>query len=324
MYTCSVLFHTPRSAVLELHGAGAFETASPYTVLLNGLPLLTSTRVVQPLYGLTPDTDYTVRLRDDAGNETDTVSFHTEKEFVTLDVRRFGARGDGVHDDTAAMQAAIMACPPDSRVLVPAGQYRVTSLFLKSSLTLTIDAGATLLGTLDREKIPVLPGITQAQDEVGEYNLGSWEGNPLDCFAAMITGLHVENVVINGAGTLDGCASDDDWWADDRAKIIAFRPRMLFLNGCKNITMQGLTVQNSPSWTLHPYFSQNIRFLDLTLRNPWDSPNTDGIDPESVSGLEIVGVHFSLGDDCIAIKSASITWATSTRRPRAISRCVIA
>ena len=69
------------------------------------------------------------------------------------------------------------------------------------------------------------------------------------------------------------------------------------------MVLHGVTIQNSPAWNLHPYFSDNLRFLELTILNPWDSPNTDGIDPESVDGLEVAGVYFSLGDDCIAIKS---------------------
>ena len=47
----------------------------------------------------------------------------TDYEFVTLDVKRFQAVGDGVHDDTAAIQAAIMACPAQSRVWIPKGHY---------------------------------------------------------------------------------------------------------------------------------------------------------------------------------------------------------
>jgi polygalacturonase len=44
-----------------------------------------------------------------------------------------------------------------------------------------------------------------------------------------------------------------------------------------------------------PVFFRNIRILGVNLFNPWDSPNTDGIDPESVNGLEIAGVSFSWG-----------------------------
>ena len=41
----------------------------------------------------------------------------------------------------------------------------------------------------------------------------------------------------------------------------------------------------------------------MKVINPKLSPNTDGMDPESVDGLEVVGMMFSLGDDCIAMKS---------------------
>ena len=71
--------------------------------------------------------------------------------------------------------------------------------------------------------IPVLPGMIQSYDEEKEYNLGSWEGNPLDCFASMITGIGVSNVVITGGGVLDGNAANDNWWEDDRAQIKAMK-----------------------------------------------------------------------------------------------------
>ena len=72
-------------------------------------------------------------------------------------------------------------------------------------------------------------------DEKDEYNLGSWEGNPLDCFASIITGVNVENVKIIGQGVIDGNANNGDWWVDVRTKRIAWRPRGLFLNHCKNV-----------------------------------------------------------------------------------------
>ena len=94
-----------------------------------------------------------------------------------------------------------------------------------------------------------------------------------------------------------------------------FRPRLFFINHCRNVTLQGVTCCNSPSWTLHPYFSDELRFLDLTVKNPSDSPNTDGLDPESCKNVEILGVRFSLGDDCIAVKSGKIYMGKKYRTP---------
>lgn len=301
MIEFKLIFKTSRKAVIELSGQGAYYT-KPYDILLDGVKAAVSEKTVETLTGLKPDTDYRLKLVRGEETSEETV-FRTDYEYVTLDVKRFHAFGDGRHDDTAAIQAAIMACPQHGRVYLPKGVYAVTSLFLKSDLTIDIGKDAVLLGTKDRSSLPILPGMTQSYDEKEDYNLGSWEGNPLNSFASMITGIHVSNVVITGEGVLEGNSAVEDWWREDRSEFEAYRPRMIFLNGCKNVTVQGLTVQNSPAWNLHPYFSEDIRFIGLTLLNPWDSPNTDGMDPESVNGLEVVGVRFSLGDDCIALKS---------------------
>ena len=155
----------------------------------------------------------------------------------------------------------------------------------------------------DRSRFPVFEGMVQSYDEKGEYNLGTWEGNPLRMFTAIITGVNVKNVTIYGQGTIEGNANKENWWKDPKLMNGAFRPRMVFLERCENVVLQGITVQNSPSWNLHPYFSDNLRFLDMKVLNPKDSPNTDGLDPESCKNVEITGVYFSLGDDLIDINS---------------------
>ena len=206
--TGKIIFITSRNATLELENYGKYHAKGPYEIYLNGKSWGTSEKVVQGLYGLTPDTEY--RLELVCGGETsEAILFRTDYEFVTLNVRRFNAVGDGIHDDTAAIQAAVMACPPKGRVYLPKGTYRVTSIFLKSNIVIDIDREATVIGTLERADIAVLPGMTQSYDEQSDYNLGSWEGNPLDIFASMFTGIGAENVVITGGGTLDGRADFD-------------------------------------------------------------------------------------------------------------------
>lgn len=123
----------------------------------------------------------------------------------------------------------------------------------------------------------------------------------------------VEDVVIYGEGTINGNASKADWWGRKYKEV--FRPRLFFVNNCKNVTLTGVKVCNSPSWTLHPYFSENVRFIDLFVENPADSPNTDGCDPESCKNVDILGVHFSVGDDCIAVKSGKIYMGKTYKTP---------
>ena len=319
------LFVSSRSVTLEVPDGGLYHTRKAYRVLVNGAAYGTADTVVHSIYGLWPDTEYEVQFLD-ADEVVGAITFRTEKESYTLDVRRFGAVGDGMHDDTAAIQAAINCCPEKGRVLIPAGSYAVLPIFLKSHITVEIQKGATLLLDTDRAKFPILPGMTLSTDEIDDYNLGSWEGNPLDTFASFITGVNVTDVALIGEGVLDGQADKADWWFHHRVKRGAWRPRMLFLNHCQGVTVQGLTFRNSPCWNLHPYFSQDLKFLNISVTAPADSPNTDGFDPESCEHILLAGAHFSLGDDCIAIKSGKLYMGQRYKTPCSdleISHCLM-
>ena len=296
---------TGRSIVVELTESGKFYAQKQYEIYVNDAKFMDSDKVITSLYNLKPDTEYVIKAVYE-GKEIDAITVRTDREFITLNVKDFGAYGDGVHDDTNAIQCAIMSSPKDSRILVPAGIFKISSIFLKSDITIELAKDAVLSAFTQRDKFPILPGVIESYDEKDEYNLGTWEGNPLDMFSAIITGINVENVVITGEGIIDGCTSFENWWKDPKIRNIAWRPRLFFINHCKNITLHGITVQNSPSWTLHPYFSQDLKFIDIKILNPANSHNTDGLDPESCTNVLVLGVYISVGDDCIAIKSGKI------------------
>ncbi|MCL1990834.1 MAG: glycoside hydrolase family 28 protein [Defluviitaleaceae bacterium] len=301
--TCKSLLITSTSVTFELVNQAVYEVADPYDVWLNHqLVFKGISKNVCSLYGLQPDTTYEMNLVDSTGKRS-SVNFQTATETICLPVRRFGAKGDGMTDDTLAIQAAIMACPKGGRVLISAGTYSVKTLFLKSHMTLEIAKGATLSYCMTAYEGAILPGyLSDSQND--DYYLGSWEGNPLDTYTALIQGIHVEQVNLIGEGLLEG--NGVNWWEFPKVKRGAWRPRLLQLIHAKDVNVQGLTFQNSPSWTLHPLFSNHLNFLDLTIINPKDSPNTDGLNPESCRDVLIVGVYFSVGDDCIAIKSGKI------------------
>jgi len=305
---------TSRSAVIELTDSGKYYTEKNYDIYVNGKKYMESNKVITSIYDLSPDTNYEIMVKYD-NRALPVIHVHTDYEYVTLNVREFGAYGDGVHDDTNAIQCAIMSCPLNSRVFVPAGEYKVSSIFLKSNLTLELAEGAVLSAYVEREKFPILPGVIESYDEKEEYNLGSWEGNPLDTFSAIVCGIHVENVVITGRGTIEGNTNFENWWKNCKVRNIAWRPRLFFINHCSNVTMHGITVQNSPSWTIHPYFSEHLKFIDVKIKNPANSHNTDGLDPESCTDVLVLGTYISVGDDCIAIKSGKIYMAQKYQVP---------
>ena len=310
-----LVMSTARSAVIEIADGGTYYTKEKYQILVNGEAVKCAETVITSLYDLKPETKYEVTVLKEDGSEFGSLHFNTEYEFVTLNVKDFGAKGDGIQDDTKFIQAAILSCPQKSRVLVPKGTYRITSLFLKSNINLVIAKGAELKADTERFAYPKFPGLIESYDEKDEYNLGSWEGNPLPMFAGIITGIEVENVVIYGEGTINGNASKENWWNNPKVMVGAFRPRMFFINHCNKITLQGVKFCNSPSWTLHPYFSNDLKFYNVIVENPSDSPNTDGLDPESCKDVEIAGVRFSLGDDCIAVKSGKIYMGKKHKLP---------
>lgn len=310
-----LIMKSARSAVLEFSDGGIYYTKEPYRILVNGALVRETDTVIESLYDLKPQTEYCVTAENREGAVLGELRFTTDYEFVTLNVREFGAKGDGVSDDTKFIQAAILSCPADSRVLIPKGVYRITSLFLKSNLRLELAEGAELLAYTEREAYPKFPALIESYDETDEYNLGTWEGNPLPMFAGIITGISVENVLIYGKGVINGNASRENWWNNPKVMVGAFRPRLFFISHCRGITLQGVKFCNSPSWTLHPYFSDELKFYNLVIENPSDSPNTDGLDPESCKDVEIAGIRFSLGDDCIAVKSGKIYMGRKHKTP---------
>ena len=315
-----------RFAVIAMRDAGIWRTANRWRVLVDGKPALETDRVVTYVDGLEPDREHAIRyepINDDSADpsESQEIAVRTVHESFTLNVRDFGAIGDGIHDDTQSIMAAIMAAPQAARVLVPAGDWLVKNLFLKSDITLEIAEGATIRARHDRESLAYLPVTQQGApgdgyDGTGSLPLGTWEGESvIPMFCGVITGIGIENVTVCGRGTIDGCASwdEDNWWPNHHDIRIAARPHMVFMSDCDHATFVGITVRNSPSWNFHPTLCRDFTLACVTIESPKISPNTDGFDPESCDGVHVIGTHFSVGDDCIAVKSGKISMPRALR-----------
>ncbi|HWQ58370.1 MAG TPA: glycoside hydrolase family 28 protein [Clostridia bacterium] len=287
------------SACFELDNDAPYYAPRPYRVFIDGNAAGEErAENVFSLFGLAPDTEYAVCVQP--GGET--LTFRTGKESARLFVRAFGAVGDGIADDTRAVQSAIDACPPGGRVTVGPGVYRVAPLALKSCLTLELMKNAVLLGSANEGDYPVLPALAGEDQDGNPLVMSAWEGRPHASHQSLLGAFHARDMFIVGEGALDGNARDAGWWVEPK-KRKAGRPRMLFLNGCENVAVHGVHVTNAPAWNLHPFRSRGIGFYDIDVTAPKDSPNTDGCDPESCEDVTILGARFSVGDDAIAIKS---------------------
>lgn len=305
------VFISASSACFELENELVYYAKKEYTVFVNGVAHeeVFSTNVFS-LFGLTPDAEYSVTTSIDDF----CLKFKTESETVCLSVTDFGAKGDGVSDDTAAIQTAINAVAEGGRVYVPKGIYYIRPIILKSNMTLELEKDAVLLGSVKEADYPVWPGELSDMVTGEKYQCATWEGCPASCHQPFISAHRAKNVSIIGRGEIDGNAQNSGWWINPKERKIG-RPRLFFINDCDNVTLHGITVRNSPSWTIHPFFSRDFSLLDARVNAPKDSPNTDGCDPESCDGVKIIGTVFSVGDDCIAIKSGKIYMGAKYRRP---------
>lgn len=309
-----ILYCGSSSACFELEGDAPYYAKSGYTVLVDGEERLHGDTNVFSLFGLKPGARYAVAVRFDGGESGGAVNFETAEEFCCVNVRDFGAVGDGVREDTAAIQAAISFLPEGGRLWFPAGTYLTLPLCLKSRITLDLDEGAVLLGSTGRERYPVIPSVT-TDPATGEETLqAGFEGQELSCYQSLIHASYAQDIAIVGRGAIDGNGQNGDWWGDFDS-FPAKRPRVIFLNHTDGVTLHGITVKNGPSWHVHPFYSQDFMMLDCLVTAPKDSPNTDGIDPESCDGVDIIGCRFSVGDDCVAVKSGKIDMARKYKTP---------
>lgn len=314
------LYVSSSTACFEWKNELPYYAEQEYTIYLDGKEVLTSNTNVFSLFSLKPNTTYKLTSSTGIG----TITFTTAKDTRTVNVKDFGARGDGKTLDTLAIQTAINCLPKGAKLHFPAGDYLTAPICLKSHMTLELTQGARILGATDTALYPVIPAHTVDMDSSEEIEFGTWEGNSVPMHQALIFAEYAEDITILGPGTVDGNAQNSTWWQNPKAEI--GRPRLIFFNRCSEIRIHGITAQNSASWQFHPYYSANIDLLDISIFAPKDSPNTDAIDPEACDMVNIIGCKFSVGDDCIAIKSSKIDLARKYKTPanrHTIRNCIM-
>lgn len=89
-----VALKTARSVTIETITEQIYEFDTPGTIFVNGESHGETKKTVFTLFDLKPDMDYNICLERD-GKKAE-VFFRTDYEFVTLDVREIGAKGDGI------------------------------------------------------------------------------------------------------------------------------------------------------------------------------------------------------------------------------------
>lgn len=291
----------PISAVTENSVLVIFEYIknAVYDVYVDGKMYIETELSHCTIEGLQPDTVYIVSVTEKSTGNTADVKVKTAVAGESMDVRDFGAVGDGKTNDTLAIQAAIDNCPINGKVVLKNGTFLSGAITLKSNMTLEIAAGAKLLGSPYTSDYPV--------------SVYRFEGIEQECYASLIntdtSGGRVENIRITGNGIID--ANGEKLFSSEMEEKAGKRGRAICLRETDGIYIKDVTVRQSPAWCVHTIYSNNVVLNNVKIFTKFDEEgrrykgiyNGDGFDPDSCRDVTVIGCVIGSQDDCIAIKS---------------------
>jgi polygalacturonase len=213
----------------------------------------------------------------------------------TLNVRDFGAVGDGKTKDTGALQKALDACARDGggTVLVPRGVYLIGSIVVGSNTVLQIERGANLCSSPDIQDYPLVRV--------------RWEGEFVQGHRALISADGAANVSIVGGGSIFGPPLALSRLRNPRG------PLLLELSNCANVVLEDFSTQYQQLWSIHLLYCQKVSVQNLTVRSV--NANGDGIDVDSCREVVIDHCNIATGDDAISLKSGRGMEAVRIGRP---------
>ena len=223
-----------------------------------------------------------------------------------FNVKTYGATGKKADNAKPAIQKAIDACAKagGGTVYLPPGDYTSGTLRLRSHVRFYVASGATLFAA---------------------------EEDPAFDTDGLLVGEDLENITIEGRGVINGQAKydwrmnviDDGYIRDNQKSAEAagiplmrsfpkgmgvrkIYPHMIKLLRCKDVRIAGLSIIDSPSWTIYPYACERLRIDGLYIHTDqkyavW----ADGIDPDGCKDVVIANCVIETGDDAIVFYSSA-------------------
>lgn len=270
-----------------------------------------------------------------------------------VSITDFGGVADGITLNTEAFAKAIDALSKKGggTLFVPSGVWYTGPIVFKSNINLHLEKGALILFSADFNLYPLVNTVFEGldtrrcQSPISGRNLeniaitgkGSINGSgeawrPLK--KSKVTEIHWKKVIASG-----GVVKDDNYWFPSKGSLKGLeisdmnvprqdlteaewmeikdflRPVMVSFIECKNVLLEGVLFENSPSWNIHPLMCENVILDNVMVRNPGYAQNGDGLDLESCKNSIIVNSIFDVGDDAICIKSGKDEDGRRRNRP---------
>lgn len=172
-------------------------------------------------------------------------------------------------------------------IIFSKGRYKLSTIFLKSNLTITFEKGAEIIGSGNFDDFE--------PDEKVDYVLYQDASHSFfNC--SLFVGKNLENVTIKGEGVID---MQSVWDADFKRKISSRAAKPLAFKSCKNLLFDGFKIVNATDLALYFAGCENVEVCNLKLR-----VHIDGISPDNSKNVYIHDCEVEAGDDAIVLKSS--------------------
>jgi len=207
-----------------------------------------------------------------------------------FNVLKFGALADGRNLDTKHIQNAINEASIQGGVVIfPAGTYLSGTIYLKNNVTLRLQKGATLLGSTD---------LFQYPENLPDYNF--FRKGIIK--RALIYAENLENIAIEGEGTIDGQGYAFKEPEDKNVSSYSVRPYVIWMIRCKNVRVEGIRLQNSALWMQHYLGCEKVHIKGIEVYNH-SNKNNDMMDIDGCKDVIISDCRGDTDDDGITLKS---------------------